>query len=93
MIVGTLRLQLVVRDAVTLKDKRRALKSFKDRVRNKFNVSIAEVDAQDHRQRAILGVAMVANDRRYVEGALGQVVRAASTHRDMILMDQELEWL
>jgi uncharacterized protein YlxP (DUF503 family) len=47
----------------------------------------------DDRRQAVLAVAMVSNDRRYVEGALQQIIRAASMHRDMILMSQELEWL
>jgi uncharacterized protein YlxP (DUF503 family) len=92
-IVGLLHLKLHIAQAQSLKDKRRVVKGFKDRVAHAHNVSVAEVDRLDDRRQAVLAVAMVANDRRYVEGALQQIVRAASTHRDMILMDQELEWL
>ena len=62
--VAVLHLELNVVQAQSLKDKRRALKSFKDRIRSVHNVSIAEVDALDHRQRAVLAVAMVGSDRR-----------------------------
>ena len=91
--VALLHLDLNVVQAQSLKDKRRALKSFKDRVRNGHNVSIAEVDALDNRQRAVLAVAMVGSDRRYMEGALQRIVNAAATHRDMILTHQDIEWL
>lgn len=91
--VALLHLDLNVVQAQSLKDKRRAIKSFKDRVRNGHNVSIAEVDALDNRQRAVLAVAMVGSDRRYMEGALQRIVNAAATHRDMILTHQDIEWL
>ena len=57
MIVGTLRVRLLLREARTLKDKRQVVKSIKDRLRNHFNVSVAEVDELDNRQIAVLGVA------------------------------------
>jgi uncharacterized protein YlxP (DUF503 family) len=91
--LAVLHLELNVVQAQSLKDKRRAVKSFKDRIRNGHNVSIAEVGALDHRQRAVLAVAMVGSDRTYVEGALQRIVNAAATHRDMILTNQDVEWL
>jgi hypothetical protein len=90
--VGVLELKLHVVQAMNLKDKRRVLKSFKDRLRNGHNVSVAEVDMQDHLRHAVLAVAMVGNDRRYVEGALQKIVNAAAMHRDMILLDHEIRW-
>jgi uncharacterized protein YlxP (DUF503 family) len=92
-IVGLLHLEFHVAQAASLKDKRRSVKSFKDRVAHRFNVSIAEVGALDDHRRAVLAVAMVANDRRYIEGALQKIVNAASAHRDMILSACETEWL
>jgi hypothetical protein len=91
--VGLVHLALHVGQAASLKDKRRILKSFKTRLANGHNVSIAEVGGLDSHRRAVLAVAMVGNDRRYVEGALQQVVNAASNHRDMILVDYEIQWV
>ena len=91
--VGLLHLELSVAQATSLKDKRRAIKSFKDRTRSACNVSIAEVGALDDRRRAVLAVAMVGADRPYVEGALQKIINTAQTHRDMILTAHELEWL
>ena len=90
--VGLLHLDLHVAQAASLKDKRRIVKGFKDRTASRFNVSVAEVGAQDSHRRAVLAVAMVGSDRRYVEGALQRIVLAAAAHRDMILIGHEMEW-
>ena len=92
-VLGLLHLKLNIAQADSLKDKRRVVKGFKDRVRHGHNVSIAEVDMQDAHRWAVLAVAMVGSDRKYVEGALQSIVGAAERHRDMILADWEVEWL
>ncbi|MBI5725343.1 MAG: DUF503 domain-containing protein [Planctomycetes bacterium] len=91
--VGLIELRLNVVQAMSLKDKRRVIKGFKDRVRHRHNVSIAEVGAQDSHRLAVLAVAMVGNDRQYLEGALRQIEKAAAMHRDMILIDSTIEWI
>lgn len=91
--IGLVHLKLNVAQAMSLKDKRRVLKSFKDRLRNTHNVSVAEVEDQDSRRWSVLAVAMVGSDRRYVEGGLQKIVNAAANHRDMILADSQTEWL
>ena len=91
--VGLVHLSIHVTQAMSLKDKRRIIKSFKTRVANGYNVSIAEVDALDSHRSAVLAVAMVGNDRRHVAGALQKIINAASSHRDMVLVDYEVEWL
>ncbi len=91
MIVGTLRIRLVLRDSHSLKDKRQVLKSIKDRLSNKFNVSIAEVDHQDEWQQATLGVAMVGTDTRYVNSVLSKLVDHLRFAPGAELVDYELE--
>ena len=91
--LGLVHLQLRIVQAQSLKDKRRVVKSFKDRLTNGFNVSVAEVDHLDDRRSTVLAVAMVANDKRYVESRLQKIINAAAEHRDMILVDHELQWL
>lgn len=91
--LGLLHLEFHIFQASSLKDKRRLVKSFKDRVAGRFNVSIAEVDALDSRRRAVLAAAMVGKDPAYVAGALQQIVNAAAGHKDMILAASEIEWL
>ncbi len=74
LVVGTATLRLAIRESHSLKDKRRVILSLKDRIRQTFNVSVSEVDGQDERQSAVLGVAMAGSDARYVEGALAKLV-------------------
>lgn len=91
--VGLVHLRFHVSQARSLKDKRRIVKSFKDRLARNNNVSVAEVDAQDSHKTAVLAVAMVGSDAPYVQGALQKIVNAASMHRDWILIDHEIELL
>ena len=89
--VGLVHLRLHVSEARSLKDKRRVLKSFKDRLAATHNVSVAEVGAQDSHRQAIIAVAMVGSDGRYVQGALQKVVNQVARHRDMVLVEHEIE--
>ena len=75
MTVGIARITLLVPESHSLKEKRMVVRRVKDRVRNKFNVAIAEVDDNDVWQRAVVGLALLGNDRRFVESALDEVVR------------------
>jgi uncharacterized protein YlxP (DUF503 family) len=74
-----------------LKDKRQVVKSIKDRLCNHFNVSVAEVDALDNRQIAILGVAMVSNETHHLKTALGQIVEALRSHPVAELIGHEMD--
>ncbi len=74
MIVGTLKIRLLLRESHSLKDKRRVLKSLKDTLSNKFNISVAETDEQDVWQTAEIGVAAVGTDTPFVQSVLTNVV-------------------
>ena len=91
MIVGTLRVRLLLRQARTLKDKRQVIQSIKDRLRNDFNVSVAEIEALNNRQLAVLGIAMVSNETHHVKTTLGQIVQALRVHPVAELLDHELD--
>jgi len=73
MVVGVLRLVLYLPENHSLKGKRAVLRSIKQRVANKFNVSIAECDDNDSWQRVTLGIAQVGNERDHVDRSLRQV--------------------
>ncbi|MFO7955799.1 MAG: DUF503 domain-containing protein [Candidatus Brocadiia bacterium] len=90
MIVGTIEIRLSLHDARTLKDKRRILASLKDRIRNRFNVSVAEVDNNDLIQSAVLGVAHVANNSRYVDSTLNKLVDHVRTFPAASLVDYSI---
>jgi uncharacterized protein len=91
MIVGSLRVRLLLRQSRSLKDKRQVVLSIKDRVRNRFNVSAAEVEAQDNRQLAVLGFAMVSNEARHVRTTFEQIVAALRGHPVAELVDHQME--
>jgi uncharacterized protein YlxP (DUF503 family) len=93
MTVGVLQLELSVPGAFSLKDKRRVIKSLKDRISHGHNVSIAEVGALDEHRRSIIAVAMVSNDSRYVEGALSKLVDFVRLNPDAVLQDFQVELL
>jgi uncharacterized protein YlxP (DUF503 family) len=82
MIVGVCRVELFIPGSLSLKDKRRVLHSLKDRLRDKFNLSVAEVDSQDLWQKAVVGMACVANEGKHVNQVLDQalnVIRSLPT--------------
>ena len=91
MIIGSLRLRLLLREARTLKDKRQVVQSIKDKLKQRFNVSVAEVEAQDNRQMAILGFAMVGNESGHVRTTLQQIVEALRSHPVAEFIDHEME--
>jgi uncharacterized protein YlxP (DUF503 family) len=74
MIVGVCRLTLMAPESQSLKEKRMVLRSIKDRTRQKFNVAIAEVGSQDNWQEAIIGFAVVANEKRFVQEMVEKIV-------------------
>jgi len=87
MIVGVCKVELYIPEANSLKAKRKVIKSLKDRVRNKFNISIAEVELQDLWQRAILGVVTVSNDKKQVDAVLSKVI-SFMEHTDLAIIGQ-----
>jgi uncharacterized protein len=91
MFVGVLRLTFHIPHARSLKDKRRVVLKFRDRIRARFDVSIAEVGAQDLHQRAVFGVAVVSGDAALCDSVLEQVARAAETAEDAVLTDRSTE--
>jgi uncharacterized protein len=80
MHVGSILVRLRVRESRSLKDKRQVVKSIIDRLRNGFNVSVAEVGARDQHQLVMLGVAVVAEEAIGVKTVLDQVADALRKH-------------
>jgi uncharacterized protein len=91
MVVGTCRLELRIPQTSSLKGKRQVLRSIKDRVRSRFNVSIAEVGYLDEWQRATLAVACVSNEVKVVDGLLNKVVDLVESHGLALLVDYTID--
>ncbi|RJX26500.1 MAG: DUF503 domain-containing protein [Dethiobacter sp.] len=74
MFVGICRLELHLMEGTSLKEKRQVIKSITERLKNRFNISIAEVGCQDALRRAEIGLALVSNETVYLEKVMGRVV-------------------
>ena len=74
MVIGALEVNLLIGGAQSLKDKRMVLRSLKDRIRQKFNVSVAEVEDNDKWQSGVLGIVTVSNDKAHANEVLSKVV-------------------
>ena len=93
MVIGLLTLDLHFPGARSLKDKRHVLRGLVERLRKRFNVSVAEVEHQDLWQRAGLAVVAVNTDQGHLEATLSSVAGEAATARDAELVDQQTEIL
>jgi len=91
--VGILTLELRLDDAHSLKDKRHTVKSLKDRLRNKFNVAVSEIDYQDLWQRSLISAVTVSGDHSHAEQVLQLVEREAASLLGPVLVGVTVEWV
>jgi uncharacterized protein YlxP (DUF503 family) len=91
MVIGTCSIQLYFSESGSLKRKRQFIKRIKDRVRNKFNVSIAEIKDNELWQRATLGVSTIANDKRFINEILSKVVQLIQGENGVEVLDYQIE--
>ncbi len=91
MRVGVVRITLRLSQTLSLKDKRRLLKSLLARVKQEFNVSIAEVDHLDDHRSAVLGAALVSNDGRLNQRVLHRLVSFLERHPEVLVEDYQSE--
>jgi uncharacterized protein YlxP (DUF503 family) len=74
MIVGVMTVQLHMQGIASLKEKRSIVKSVIGRLKAKFNISISEVDHQDNKTSAIIAIAMVSNDTRFIDRQFDTII-------------------
>jgi len=74
MLVGTLQVTMYMHGIASLKDKRHIVKSVIGRLQSRFNVSVSEVEHQDSKTAAVLGMAVVSNERAFVEQQLDTIL-------------------
>ena len=86
-----MQVELMIPGAMTLKDKRRVIKSVKDRIAHEFNVSIAEIDALDAHRKAILGISIVGNESRFVRECLDKILKHLKLHREAVVVDYQID--
>lgn len=93
MVVGAARVQLHVHGSQSLKQKRGVVRSIIQRVRNRFNLSVAEVGGQDTWQVAVLGLAIAANEAATARRRLEQAVDFIEDLHLAEVLEQEIEIL
>jgi hypothetical protein len=93
MFIGVCTIEMHIPQSGSLKTKRQSLKSLKDRIRSRFNVSVAEIDDNDLWQKASLAVAAVSNDKSHLNQTLDHVLNLVRSVPDVSLLDYHIEIL
>ena len=91
MFIGVCTIEMHIPNSGSLKDKRHSLRSLKDRIRNAFNVSVAEVDDNELLQKASLAVAALSNDKSHLNRTLDLVLNMVRAEPDLNLLDYHIE--
>ena len=93
MLVGLFQIELFIPESGSLKSKRFVLKSLKTRLRNKFNISVAEVGGNDKWQRTVLGISMVSNERKLIDQVYNRILNLIENEERVELIRHQIEIL
>jgi len=94
MNVGICRIKFHISESRSLKDKRRIVKSVVSRLRNQYNISIAEVDDQDLWQLVTLGISCVSNQSQHIDETLSKVMSfIINNYPELEIVDHQTEIL
>jgi uncharacterized protein YlxP (DUF503 family) len=93
LFISLLTIDLMIPWAQSLKDRRSAVRGLKDRLRSRFNASVAEIAFQDKWQRATIAVCIVDSDRRQLESVMTRVRQTTEAAQDVQITGMQQEWL
>lgn len=93
MKIALMQVELLIPDSHSLKNKRMVLRSIKAKIRNKFNVSIAEIDGHDLWNNTLLAIVLVGTDKKYVDQVLEEVIKYIEQFHQIELVDYMIEIL
>lgn len=94
MSIGILKLKLHIPGSFSLKDKRRIVKSLTAKIRQNFNVSIAELGDNELWQVALIGISCISKDSRYINEIISKVIDFISqNHHEVVIIEKEMEIL
>jgi uncharacterized protein len=92
--LATLMIHLHIPGCASLKEKRGSVKPFMARLQREFNLSVAEMDLQDQWQQAVIGCAMIGNERAHLDASLQVVMRWVDAHwTDGDVIEQHIEFI
>ena len=86
-------MQCAILGSRSLKERRRGIRSLKERLANRFNCSIAEVGDKEKWARAELALCVISDDSAHVSTQLNEIIRFASNHHLVEVMDYQIEML
>ena len=90
--LGYYQIEIFIPGAHSLKEKRFVVQSLKEKVRKKFNVSVAELDGTTKWQRSLIGMAMVSNDQGFIENSFGKIIHMLDQDDRFEIIDQQFEF-
>lgn len=93
MIIGSCMVEIIIYDANSLKDKRRVLKSIMEKLKSRFNISVAEVGLNDKWQRSMIGFACVTNDSVHSNKMISNVLNFIEVETRVEIINSEIEIL
>ena len=91
MFIGVLHVQLYIGASGSLKSKRQVIKRLKDRIRANFNVSVSEIGDNEKWQKALIGIACIGKDKKYINGILSRVGDLIDAYHQAELIDIKME--
>ncbi len=92
-VIGVLTLEIIVESSHSLKEKRHVVKSLKDRLRDRFNVAVSEIEGMDSWQHSVIAAVTVSSDRVFAEKVLNAVEGHAAGMLGGALTGTSVEWL
>ncbi len=93
MVIGICTVEIYIPNSGSLKGKRQVIKSIKDRIRQNYNVSVAEIDGHDLWQRVVIGMACVGVEKRYINGVLDKIVDSLQSNHSVEVMKYHIEFI
>ncbi len=93
MIIGLLTIEILIPNSASLKEKRRVLLSIKDRIKNKFNVSIAEIDAHDKWQRCVFGIVIISTDTKLIHSVFNNIITIFEENSEIEVINHNIQIL
>ena len=92
MIIGLLSIEIFIPSSTSLKDKRMVLNHIRDKVRKKYNVSVAEVDFLDKWQRSLIGIALVTSRKSFAEEMLTKIFQQLDDDYNFEISQYRIEY-
>ncbi len=92
MIIGYLFLDIHFPYCHSLKEKRKRLKSIKERIKNKYNIALAELEYQNKWQRTKIGIVTINNEKRVIESVFQKIIQESDDNIDGEIIDYKIQY-